>query len=935
MPKSRAVSETEQEEETNNESSSAAKSHIQFLDLTNGKGGDQSMGEDDDEDDDDNDVDVNDDLVGQAVYGDESMVFGTNNNNLHHLNHNDLHSNPNSSYEEGGEEGNNNNNNHNEEDEYDDVGILHTLADLSSVPSSSQKNEVVYSSESAMMTMLMGTAAAAAAASSGSNNSIGGGSLGSLEDPASDSIEHTGRWTKEEHEAFLAGLQKFGKEWKKVAAKVKTRTVVQTRTHAQKYFQKLQKTIDVKGDGGDWSVDIGTDSNLTSSSVAVAAAVEPKKVSASNTVGRVRRTKGHVVVAPASTDALNNSSSSHKAFRRGSAATLSAAQVISTLSAAKTTNATDFGVHPNSNITPSRNAIATTASPHGFSFSDDGGGKSQMVAASENENSSGFVGWRLGKIVAPDPSDPRSKFPEPSPAATGKRKLAEMAAARMLAGVGSPDGPPTPPAPDPPSASLRLSNAPPPPLFSRNKGATLQIVNPESLGVTYQTKGKRGDSPMTPWDGELEALVVSAALDEDEDKGVSLSIETDLVSANYDTGDNKLLCTASTPSNVHPIHGPPDAFERSPLHQAVCSQDVEALRTLLQVVEPEDLQRIDEAGFSPLHSACAVLLHPERDNNVDENGCNEMVRLLLSAGAKPTQLDSKGNCPLHWAARAGDSDATDQLLSCNGNLFENVQNSSGETPLHWGLRAGNKGADIVALLLTHGARPGILDKNFRRAIDVAAEGFLDDDMSIAAVALRGAGKSKKPPGEMKKLLTQSNQERRDCRANILIRSTPSRTLVLHHPECLEHHTKSQADWEAPDRVRTIMKRILPSSDPTGATETSGIFPYEVTVSQEFDRASLDLLSRVHSTEYLSFVNTLSKDLERKVHETGGASSQDSDPLSWSPPPVVPFTPMVQRTMIRIHESNVKLSDNSDTSFSVGSLRAARRAAGAVQHAVHS
>lgn len=38
-------------------------------------------------------------------------------------------------------------------------------------------------------------------------------------------------------------------------------------------------------------------------------------------------------------------------------------------------------------------------------------------------------------------------------------------------------------------------------------------------------------------------------------------------------------------------------------------------------------------------------------------------------------------------------------------------------------------------------------------------------------------------------------------------------------------------------------------------------------------------------------------------------------------------------MIKIEESRVKLGAHSDTSFSVGSLRAARRAAGAVQHAV--
>ena len=43
---------------------------------------------------------------------------------------------------------------------------------------------------------------------------------------------------------------------------------------------------------------------------------------------------------------------------------------------------------------------------------------------------------------------------------------------------------------------------------------------------------------------------------------------------------------------------------------------------------------------------------------------------------------------------------------------------------------------------------------------------------------------------------------------------------------------------------------------------------------------------------------------------------------------------VQRSMIKIQDSkHVKLGEHSDTSFSAGSLRAARRAAGAVQHAV--
>ena len=51
----------------------------------------------------------------------------------------------------------------------------------------------------------------------------------------------TGRWTREEHHMFLKGLELHGKGWKKIANLIKTRTVVQIRTHAQKYFLKLQK----------------------------------------------------------------------------------------------------------------------------------------------------------------------------------------------------------------------------------------------------------------------------------------------------------------------------------------------------------------------------------------------------------------------------------------------------------------------------------------------------------------------------------------------------------------------------------------------------------------------------------------------------------------------------------------------------------------------
>jgi SHAQKYF class myb-like DNA-binding protein len=50
-----------------------------------------------------------------------------------------------------------------------------------------------------------------------------------------------GRWTKKEHEAFVTGYNRFGKSWKKIAEMVPSRSLVQIRSHAQKYLLKKRK----------------------------------------------------------------------------------------------------------------------------------------------------------------------------------------------------------------------------------------------------------------------------------------------------------------------------------------------------------------------------------------------------------------------------------------------------------------------------------------------------------------------------------------------------------------------------------------------------------------------------------------------------------------------------------------------------------------------
>jgi SHAQKYF class myb-like DNA-binding protein len=138
-----------------------------------------------------------------------------------------------------------------------------TPAPGSGSPAAANKSSSKSKKKKASLTVTMATAATAQS-----------GALGAAG-------ENTGRWTAEEHRLFLQGLEQHGKGWKKIASLIKSRTVVQIRTHAQKYFQKLTKARQ-NGEEGDVAME-GRGGTAT---------LPPVTTSAAHTNKRRRQTSG-------------------------------------------------------------------------------------------------------------------------------------------------------------------------------------------------------------------------------------------------------------------------------------------------------------------------------------------------------------------------------------------------------------------------------------------------------------------------------------------------------------------------------------------------------------------------------------------------------------------------------------------------------------------
>ncbi|KAJ3706852.1 hypothetical protein LUZ61_010557 [Rhynchospora tenuis] len=57
------------------------------------------------------------------------------------------------------------------------------------------------------------------------------------------------KWTEEEHKKFLEALQLHGRNWRRIEEHIGTKTTIQIRSHAQKFFSKVSRESTNKSDG--------------------------------------------------------------------------------------------------------------------------------------------------------------------------------------------------------------------------------------------------------------------------------------------------------------------------------------------------------------------------------------------------------------------------------------------------------------------------------------------------------------------------------------------------------------------------------------------------------------------------------------------------------------------------------------------------------------
>ena len=534
-------------------------------------------------------------------------------------------------------------------------------------------------------------------------------------------------------------------------------------------------------------------------------------------------------------------------------------------------------------------------SNNGFNSDSSRGNKSMSYTHHIND----FGDYLVTPTVKPSISIPltstmsQNDFPQPSPAACGKRKQAELAAAHVL--VSSSSGrDPSQDYSDAEMLSKMKSKGPgasyrPGEIVRRQRpGLTLSIINPDVLNSGNIQSGDK--QPETPWENCIKALEASAANSSrpystiqvstpSEQKDFLSKLRKSLKSVGIDEFVN--IIRAAEASLVHANHSVP----ASAIHSEIVHENSSAVTIKSEAKKSNDkpilskaLNRKDNGtGTTILMDVCST------ESDLLQDDVLKLCSILISAGASTAITDSNGSTCLHKAAAHG-YEKVGRMLIHNGCLINSIDDD-GNAAIHVAAEAGH--GNFLEMLIKLGANCHLRNALALTALDIAGSTLLTEEY------------------------------RDDLRSVILSCEPRLRTLILYHDDCLEHSARRSTDWEGPDRLKEIMSRI----------QRSGEFQeYELDITNQFSKATVQLLGRAHSSDYIAFVDALSKQVnDSDINITADGVVSGSVTL--------PFTPQVQRFLFRQDSVDLKKSEYCDTTFSSGTLKAARRAAGAVAHAV--
>ncbi len=146
---------------------------------------------------------------------------------------------------------------------------------------------------------------------------------------------------------------------------------------------------------------------------------------------------------------------------------------------------------------------------------------------------------------------------------------------------------------------------------------------------------------------------------------------------------------------------------------AIYQKDLQALEQFT----PEDLNLTDQDGRTPLmHSVLA------------ENADSILVRLLVQHGAdvNAADFDQKWT-PLHFAARDHKEEIVRVLLEAGANV--DAIDSFGNTPLWRAVMTASSNLAVIKELIKHGADPYKKNNHGIAPIDIARQSGRDDIVS--------------------------------------------------------------------------------------------------------------------------------------------------------------------------------------------------------------